>query len=336
MPIDPKKDPARRCLPVEAWPEPDQRAWRAALCEGDVLNPGGAAVDWAPHTRQKISKGYGRWLTWLASRGLLDLNQQPAERITPTHLRDYVGDLTVMNAPYTVLARAQELYQAIGAMVPGLDWAWLRQIERRLRYKAVPVRDKRLKVVSSESLLAFGVELMSAADDPGTGTSLKRALRYRDGLIIVLLAARPLRRRDFMRIEIGTNLVRQGDVYWIRFANGASKTGMLIDLPVPDALVPRLERSARRRDPTIWLPTELRLDHGKAAGSGLANGHPGGLATNTGGRDRISFRRASVRRKILLSSPWIRGMSVKGIPPKTNNYAEQEWPEQQRKRLKLS
>ena len=54
--------------------------------------------------------------------------------------------------------------------------------------------------------------------------------------------ARPLRRRNFARIEIGRHLVRQGDAYWLRFDGNETKTGEPIEVPFPDALVPQLER----------------------------------------------------------------------------------------------
>jgi integrase/recombinase XerD len=237
MPIDPKKDPARCCRPLEIWPGSDRRAWKAALHRGDVLEPSGVGADWAPHSRRKIAKGYGRWLTWLETRGLLDPRVDPAERVTAEHVRDYVVELRALNAPYM-----QELYQAIGAMAPERDWAWLRRIETRVRHAAVSVRDKRLRVVPSETLFHLGTELMDAANDPETCTPLKRASCYRNGLMIALLAARPLRRRNFARIEIGAHLVREGDAYWLRFDNSETKTGEPIDAPFPDSLVPHLER----------------------------------------------------------------------------------------------
>src|ERR1700730_5305811 len=101
MSIDPKKDPARCCLPVECWPDLDRRAWDAALRTGDVLELGGAGADWAPHSRRKIAKGYGRWLTWLQTRGLLDPRVVPSERVTAERVRDYVVELRALNAPYT-------------------------------------------------------------------------------------------------------------------------------------------------------------------------------------------------------------------------------------------
>ena len=66
-----------------------------------------------PKTSRKIAAGYGRWLTWLGTRELLDTGDVPAARITPERVRDFIIDLRLVNAPYTVLARVQELYQAI-------------------------------------------------------------------------------------------------------------------------------------------------------------------------------------------------------------------------------
>jgi len=218
MRLDPKKDPSRRCRPVTAWPIGDQLAWEAALAEGDVLDPGGGASQWAPHSQRKIAKGYGRWLTWMDIRGLLESDVKPATRVTPERVRDYVLDLRNSdNAPYTVLARVQKLYHTIRVMAPEQDWAWLRAIENRVRHGAASVRNKRSRILPAAKLIRFGIELMTSADEPKSGTALQRAIRFRDGLIIAVLAARPLRRGNFTAIEIGRHLVREGERFWLRF-----------------------------------------------------------------------------------------------------------------------
>lgn len=258
MTTDPRKDPARRCRPIEAWPTPDRRAWEAAMARGDILEPGGGGADWAPLSRSKIAKGYARWLIWLEMHRLLDPAATPAIRITPERVQDYVVDLRLVNAPYTVLARVQELYQAIRVMAPERDWAWLRRIEARVRHGAVSVRDKRRRIVPSETLLSYGIELMMTADQPASGTQLTRACRYRDGLMIALLAARPLRRRNFARIEIGRHLVRENGNYWLRFEGCETKTGEPIETPVPGGLVPQLERYLSGYRPFLLRRAEKR------------------------------------------------------------------------------
>jgi hypothetical protein len=45
---DPRKDPNRRCRPIEAWPIPDRRAWEAAVAKNDILEPGGGRCRLGP------------------------------------------------------------------------------------------------------------------------------------------------------------------------------------------------------------------------------------------------------------------------------------------------
>lgn len=254
MATDPKKDPTRRCRPIQAWPTPDRCAWGIAMARGDILEPCGGGADWAHLSRRKIGQGYGRWLTWLETHSLLDPEAAPATRITPERVQDYVIELRQkLNAPYTVLARVQELYQAMRVMAPERDWAWLRRIEAMVRHGAISVRSKRRRVVPSETLLSYGIELMTTVDHPANGSRLKRACRHRDGLMIALLAARPLRRRNFTRIEIGRNLVRQEDDFWLRFEGGETKTGEPIETPAPAGLVQHLARYLSHYRPFLLL-----------------------------------------------------------------------------------
>jgi integrase/recombinase XerD len=240
--IDPKKDPGRRCLPIRSWPDPDRRAWDAAMRQGDILEPGGDGASWAFHSQRKIAKGYGRWLTWLDTQGLLDHALSPTARVAPDRVREYVVELRLINAPYTVLTRVQELYQALSVTVPVQDWSWLRAIENRVRHGARSVRNKRLRVVPIETLFALGLELMTQAQGPGAGTPLNQARQFRDGLMIALLAARPLRRRNFARIELGRHLAEAEGGYALRFTGEETKTGRPIDAPLPNALIVPLQR----------------------------------------------------------------------------------------------
>jgi hypothetical protein len=92
---------------------------------------------------------------------LLDPDLGPAGRITPERVVGYVAELRRSNSPYTLLARLQELYQAIRVMVPEADWTWLRRIESKLRHGVVSVRNKRSRIVPVEALAAFEIELMT-------------------------------------------------------------------------------------------------------------------------------------------------------------------------------
>lgn len=228
-----RKDPARRCLRLEEWPTADQLAWRIAVAPGDVLDPGGAGAAWAPHTRAGIISAYGRWLTWLKIHAHLDVGAAPEHRATPKAVAAYVEDLQRINASSTVLLRIRSLACALNAMVPGMNWDWLWKIGSRLKRKAHPVRTKSDHLVPQATLLALGRRLMADAESRREGAVSRRAVRYRDGLMIALLAARPLRRRNFTAIQIGRNLVRSGAGYVLLFGAEETKTGAPLEFLFP-------------------------------------------------------------------------------------------------------
>src|SRR5215471_10379402 len=87
------RSPERACLKRERWPEADRRLWEDALQPGDALEPGGTRSRYAAISNRKAERGYGRWLTWLATQGALDSAEAPADRITHERVAAYVKDL---------------------------------------------------------------------------------------------------------------------------------------------------------------------------------------------------------------------------------------------------
>src|SRR6478736_3453349 len=88
----------RRCRPLDQWPQWDRSQWQLALQAGDPLEPGGCRAERSSFSNRAMAKGYGRWLAWLDSRGLLDDRVGPADRITPDRVRVYAADLEGENA----------------------------------------------------------------------------------------------------------------------------------------------------------------------------------------------------------------------------------------------
>jgi integrase/recombinase XerD len=236
-----RKEPRRRSLKRDAWPEPDRMAWEIANRAGDVLEPGGDASHWASSTRETTARCYGRWLGWLARNGLLDRTQSPGDRLSPDRLERYIAELVSLNAYSSAASQIGHLYMAISVMEPKRDWRWMRPAEARLRYGAAP-KDKRPRLVEPDQLYAYGVELMDRADAGDNEPVFMRALSYRDGLMISLLAARPFRRRNFVSIEIGRHLVFEGGRYWVRFQANETKNKQMLEQVLPQPLVPYLER----------------------------------------------------------------------------------------------
>ena len=237
-----QQDETRSCLRVEHWPASDRGAWASAIHAGDLLEPGGPAGHWSAASRRKTSSGYGRYLVWLGARDLLDSSCPPADRVTKELVATYVDDLAACNRGYTVLCRVQELYDAIRVMTPDRDWAWLRRIGSAIRSRTKPAKSKLGRVPPPHLLAELGLDLMAQAQSAGDLTPLQRAVQFRDGLMIALLAFRPLRISNFSAITIGRQLVQQGNGYWLRFEVEEMKTRRVLEVGIPAAIRPNLER----------------------------------------------------------------------------------------------
>jgi len=237
------------CLPVEQWPEADAQAWLIALEPPvDPFSGCSAASSWSEPSRVKTAKGYGRWLHWVSETGL-GLDERPADRVTPQKARAYVTDLRRLNSDSTVLCRIQELYDAIRVIAPDRDWAWLRRAQNRLRARCEPVRDKMGRIQPADVLVELGKTLMTEAAT--SKSALRRAVLYRDGLIIAFLAFRFVRLSNLAMITLGLHLVRHTDGYRLCFSGPEMKGGRPFEAMVPAALVVAFDRYIDHHRPIL-------------------------------------------------------------------------------------
>jgi integrase len=81
--------------------------------------------------------------------------------------------------------------------------------------------------------------------------SLARALRYRDGLMISLLAFMPLRRKNLASLEIDRHLIGEGKNRAILIPAEETKTRTPIEFELPPLLVPYLDVYLRIVRPRI-------------------------------------------------------------------------------------
>lgn len=173
-----------------------------------------------------------------------------ATRITPDRIAAYSEELKTHLSSVSVAMTLGALNSAARALSPQTILAWLTKRVCRLKLRAKPERDKRHAVQHTLDLYLFGKEVMDNADT-GYGRALAAAQRCQTGLMIALLAARPLRIRNFQDIIIGQSLRWGGRHYWLTFNHDQTKTGGVIDEPFPTDLVPYLEIFLRVRRPLI-------------------------------------------------------------------------------------
>jgi integrase len=218
----------------------DRKAWAQALAPGDPFAPGGLGADWSEATRRLTAVGYGYWLAWLDRRGLLDPLVPPAERATKERVRTYAKEFQATWSSFTVQGRIQQLGDALRVMTPGMSFGWISRAAGRLRSRARPVKDKRSRLQSPAQLAELGLWLMDLADREVV--TLELAMKYRDGLVIALLAYRPLRARNLAMIVCGEHLVQRDGVWHLMFTDRQTKSRRGHETLFPAGLVPQLEK----------------------------------------------------------------------------------------------
>ena len=230
-------DPERRAMPSEAWPRVDQELWSAACAQGEIFDGRGPAARWAEATRVARGQAYGRWLTHLAGHDDLDPAICPGDRVTPKSIEAYVVILRQQCAPLSVWSQVDKLYAMLSvALAPDKDWSWLRRIVNRLHAASVPVRLIEPRLRSSRELFAEGLDRMRMAETCPHLSPTTRAVAYRDGLMIALLTACPLRRRTLAGLELDRHLVQLSGHYFLRLEPKDLKNATALDFPVPEAL----------------------------------------------------------------------------------------------------
>jgi integrase len=254
----------RRSLPFDAWSETDRIAWTEAIAEGDIFDGRGPAAQWATTTRYTVRDAYGRFLSFLDASEPSVLAEHPVKRLTDDRLSRYLGHLAETAGAMGRHMYFAKLRDAVRVMFPGKVPEHLSRLIARLESECRP-RSKAARIVTSTRLAALGTKLMEGAI--AVEREITDPVDYRDGLMIALLARRPVRLRTFSLIRIGRHLRQVGDEWRMVFEGRESKSGRPFEITVPEKLVPPLEYYLQAVRPNftradrhdgIWASTKSR------------------------------------------------------------------------------
>ena len=250
-----------KALPLADWPIADCLAWQAAIAKGGLLDPSGPASHLSPTYSADLERRYGRLLGFIAWRSELVLTAPASANLTPAQLDAYVTDLVSAVGSVTVYNSVHKAMRVAEYIAPKRDWSWLRNLSQRLARKQRPL-DKRARLVDSARLFALGERLMTEAETAAEMTPIESARRYRDGLMIALLALCPLRLSNFSGLALGESLVAIDGGWSIAIDRRESKRRRPIEMQLPEALLPYLVHYLERYRPcftdaesgrSLWL-----------------------------------------------------------------------------------
>lgn len=219
----------RSGLTLAEWPEEDRLLWQAAFETDDIFDDRDRGSHLAEATRANYLRDYGHWLTFVAEHHPDRLASRPVDRVDPEIVAEYAELTGASCRDRTVATRIERLYRVVIAFDPHGDHRWIYQLSRRIARRAT---DLPRRTAPSDDLAALGRDLMvqAVANADATGRiSQEDAKSYRDGLMIALLAAVPVRRRTLAGLRIGEHLVRSGDGWQLDIPAELTKTGAALD-----------------------------------------------------------------------------------------------------------
>ncbi len=243
---------------------PGQARVRTGLRAGGLFDADGLATHWASVTRTGVIKAYGHWLAFLIRTGQLTETSSPAARVNSKSLADYVRHLESRLAPFTVVTRIRGLAEALRVMSAMDAHHLARRVHQNLRRRAKPSRDRRESLVAPSQLYWAGIDRMErhrsmSIKDPSA------AIMFSDGLMMAMLAAKPVRRRNFFRTRIGVHLRKSSNgIYEWKFEAHETKTREPICAALPHTLTPYLDfwietvrpvLLGNRQGHALWLTT---------------------------------------------------------------------------------
>jgi integrase/recombinase XerC len=238
-------------MKVADWPARDRKLWLQAKTPVGPFDIAGLASTWRPATIRSVEQGYGLFLTWLQLNGSLDLGKEPIDRVAPETIEKYVFEYAPGRAPLTVAAALRNIAYMVRATSPPDGLPWLTKRAHWMANSAKAIKPKLPRLATIAELQELGRHLMAKGQAEAAQGKRIGLFRYRDGLMIVLLANRPLRRRNLSELRLGSSLIEETTGYRISFKGSQTKTSKPIDMHLPQHLDDPMEYYLQQVRPAL-------------------------------------------------------------------------------------
>jgi integrase/recombinase XerC len=227
------------------WPERDRRLWAAARQPPEDIDDGGLAAGWRPATIFNCEFFYGQYLRYLELGGRLDPDSDPLQRTRMDWVREFIKAYEPGHAETScaqVLVSLAFLIRACHPPDGNLELTWYAY---RRQERAKPCRPKITRMASIAELIDLGEHLMQKGRQRLYERERRGAVEFRDGLMIAMLTAHPIRRKNFASLQIGRTLILEGDRLVVRIGGDETKNRWEIERVYPAFIVPFVQEYIR-------------------------------------------------------------------------------------------
>jgi integrase/recombinase XerD len=245
----PKTKRADRLGPwLEEWPADDRRAMERSFdpsdgcdfVESDDCVDSGLAAHWSDEYRFNNVTAYTYWVRFLRSRGALDPNEAPHERVTRARLNAYAKTLARVSL-FARLTYIRGIHNILRVIAPKAKPKYLIRLIRLLKRTAEPSRDQRDLLVAPSDMFYAGIDRMQRVM-VDSETSIVSAMVFSDGLMMSAIICKALRKRNFVGMLQGRNITRNVmEVYEIRFSAVETKARRRIQAELSAKLTPFID-----------------------------------------------------------------------------------------------
>jgi integrase/recombinase XerD len=213
----------------DTWPAPFLRFIEHRTPPNDPLAASRAA-GWRPATFKQYVISVSYFLGWLYWSGRYRDDLEVVEYVTVDTVRAYVEDMRGFGlAPPTIANRLDGVRAALSVLAPDQNASWLMAGINRLRTEHSDRRRKRERIQHTADVVAVGMDLMRGAVANDTCHPLFRAIRFRDGMILVFAALAVPRIGALSTMALGQHIVGSDSSYRISWSAAEMKAGQPYD-----------------------------------------------------------------------------------------------------------
>jgi len=236
-------------LPEIEWSAAEKACWDllGARLARDRLRPG--SID-------AYRKAYALWLRYLRSAGTSSPLGSPMSDVPSALLHGFLDALRRRTSAATTLNIGRRLRRLIHTADPAARATSLDAAIARAR-RELPLREGAGIPLSSEALLREGRRLIASGKArlcrrrSSAGTAAEGRILVRDGLMVALLAMRPMRIGAFVGLRLRDSVILYRAAAWLRIRADQSKTGCPMEIPFPPMLFADLLFYLRRVRPSF-------------------------------------------------------------------------------------